>query len=89
MLVKSEFYYTTLYTSRVYYTSVLGAECIALLCSVSLVASADFSKVIFNDILVSSTLTLPVNIFTWKKEKVCSPGATKIFVPWARQTKMQ
>ena len=28
--------------------------------------------------------TLPVNIFTWKKEKPCSPGATKIFVPQAR-----
>ena len=76
MLVKSEFYYTI----GVYYTSVLGAECIALLCSVSRVASASFSKVIFNDILVSSTLTLPVNIYTWKKEKPCSPGATKIFV---------
>ena len=29
---------------------------------------------------MSSTLTLPVNIFTWKKEKPFSPGATKIFV---------
>ena len=28
----------------------------------------------FNDVLPSSTLTLPVNIFTWKKEKQCSPG---------------
>ena len=63
-----------------YYTSVLGAECIALLCSVSRVASASFSFSIFNDVLVSSTLTLPVNIFTWKKEKPCSPRATKIFV---------
>ena len=26
------------------------------------------AKGIFNDVLVSSTLTLPVNIFTWKKE---------------------
>ena len=34
---------------------------------------------IFNDVLVSSTLTLSVNIFTWKKEKQCSPGATKFF----------
>ena len=33
-------------------------------------------KVIFNDGLVSSTLTLPVNILTWKKEKPCPPGAT-------------
>ena len=77
-LVKLEFYYTC---SRVYYTSVLGAECIARLCSVSRVPSASFSFLIFNDVLVSSTLTLPVNIFTWKKEKPCSPGATKIFVP--------
>ena len=30
--------------------------------------------------LVSSTLTLPVNIFTWKKEKLCSPGETKFFL---------
>ena len=30
---------------------------------------------------MNSTLTLPVNIFTWKKEKPCSPGATKIFLP--------
>ena len=51
-LVKSEFYYT----SRVYYTSVLGAECIALLSSVSRLASSSFSKVIFNDVQVSSTL---------------------------------
>ena len=28
--------------------------------------------------------TLPVNILTWKKEKPCSPGATKMFVPRAR-----
>ena len=34
---------------------------------------------IFNDVLVSSTLTLPVNIFTWKKGKPCSSGATKFF----------
>ena len=34
---------------------------------------------IFNDVLVSSRLTRPVNIFTWKKEKPCSPGA-QIFV---------
>ena len=40
--MKAEFYYT----SSVSYTSVLGAECIALLCSVSRVASASFSKVI-------------------------------------------
>ena len=33
----------------------------------------------FNDALVSSTRTLPVKIFTWKKEKPCSPGARKIF----------
>ena len=33
----------------------------------------------FNDALVSSTRTLPAKIFTWKKEKPCSPGATKIF----------
>ena len=58
-----------------YYTSVLGAECIALLCSVSRVASASFIKVIFSDVLVSSTLTLPVNIYTWKKKKPCSLGA--------------
>ena len=32
--------------------------------------------------LVSSTPTLPVNIFTWKKPY--SPGATKMFVPRAR-----
>ena len=31
----------------------------------------------FNDALVSSTRTLPVKIFTWKKEKPCSPKATK------------
>ena len=35
---------------------------------------------IFSDVLVSSTLTLPVNIYTWKKKKPCSPGATKIFL---------
>ena len=40
---------------------------------------------IFSDVLVSSTLTLPVNIYTWKKKKPCSPGATKIFVPRARK----
>ena len=28
----------------------------------------------FNDTLVSSTRTLPVDNFTWKKEKPCSPG---------------
>ena len=39
-----------------------------------------FFFLIFNNVLVSSTLTLPVNIFTWKKEKLCSPGATTIFV---------
>ena len=33
----------------------------------------------FNDALVSSTRTLPVKIFTWKKEKPCSPGAQKNF----------
>ena len=33
----------------------------------------------FNDALVSSTRTLPGKIFTWKKEKPCSPGARKIF----------
>ena len=33
---------------------------------------------IFSDVLVSSTLTLPVNIYTWKKKKPCSPGETKI-----------
>ena len=37
------------------------------------------AKGIFNDVLVSSTLTLPVNIFTWKKEKLCSSGETKFF----------
>ena len=68
------------YTSWVYYTSVLGAECIAFLCSVSRVASATFSFLIFNDVLVSSTLTLPVNIFTWKKEKPCSTGARKLYI---------
>ena len=31
----------------------------------------------FNDVLVSSTPALPVNIFTWKKEKPCSPGQRK------------
>ena len=62
-----------------YYTSVLGAECIALLCSASRVASASFIKVTFSDVLVSSTLTLPVNIYTWKKKKPCSPGASKIY----------
>ena len=34
---------------------------------------------IFNDALESSTLTLPVNILTWKKGKPCSPRATKFF----------
>ena len=34
----------------------------------------------FNDALVSSTRTLPVKIFTWKKEKPCSPGARKNFL---------
>ena len=48
-------------TSRVYYTPVRGDECIALLCSLSRVASASFSFLIFNDVLVSSTLTPPVN----------------------------
>ena len=43
-----------------------------------------FYFLIFNDVPVSSTLTLPVNNFTWKNEKPCSLGATKIFVPWAR-----
>ena len=54
-------------TSRVYYTPVRGDECIALLCSLSRVASASFSFLIFNDVLVSSTLTPPVNIFTLKQ----------------------
>ena len=40
----------------------------------------NFMYFFFNDILVSRTLTLPVNIFTWKKEKPCSPGAQKISV---------
>ena len=53
------------------------------LCSVSCVVSASFSFLIFNDVLVSSTLTLPVNIFTWKKEKPCSPGARKFSLPRA------
>ena len=43
-----------------------------------------FSFLFFNGVPVSSTLTLPVNNFTWKKEKPYSPGATKIFVPLAR-----
>ena len=59
-------------------------HCTSILCSVSLVASSSFSKVIFNDALVSSTLTLPVNVFTWKKQKPCSRAmlarGTKIFV---------
>ena len=42
---------------------------------------ASFSFLIFNDVLVSSTLTLPVNIFTLEKEKPCSPGAVKISMP--------
>ena len=33
----------------------------------------------FNDALVSSTRTLPLKIFTRKKEKPCSPSGTKIF----------
>ena len=49
-------------------------------CGVQSLAGA---KVIFNDVLVSSTLTLPVNIFTWKKKKLCSPGAGKFSFPWA------
>lgn len=32
----------------------------------------------FNNALVSSTLTLPVKIFTWKKEEPRSPGPAKI-----------
>ena len=28
----------------------------------------------FNDALVSSTRTLPVNVFSWNKGKPCSPG---------------
>ena len=43
-----------------------------------------FLLLIFHDVLVSSTLTVPVNICTWKKEKPCSPGTTKIFVSRAR-----
>ena len=67
-----EFYYT----SRVYYTSVLGAECIALLCSVSRVASASFSFLIFNDVLVhmyvlvSWTLTRIYTIFVPRSSMV-------------------
>ena len=38
-----------------------------------------FLNLNFNDALVSSTRTLPVKIFTWKKEKHCSPKATKFF----------
>ena len=38
---------------------------------------------IFNDLLVSSRPTLPVNIFTWKKKKPCSPGARKFSLPRA------
>ena len=34
----------------------------------------------FNDALVSSTRTLPVKIYTSKKKKSCSPGATKILL---------
>ena len=59
------------YTSRVYYTSVLGAECIALLCSVSRVASASFIKVIFSDVLVSSTLFI-----------FLSPRRVSTFLAW-------
>ena len=33
----------------------------------------------FNDALVSSTRTVPVKIFTWKREKPCSLSGTKIF----------
>ena len=39
-----------------------------------------FSKVIFNDVLVSSTLKLPVNICTWKKKKTMLARGTKIIV---------
>ena len=45
---------------------------------------SSFFFLIFHDVLVSSTLIVPVNIFTLKKEKPCSPGATKIFVSRAR-----
>ena len=69
-------------TSRVYYTSILGAECTALLCSVSRVASSSFQSIKFNNTLVNSARTLPVNIFTWKKEKPY-PWGMKIFVPRA------
>ena len=60
-----------------HYTCVLGAECIVLLCSVSHVASASFSKVIFNDVLVGSTLTLPVKIFSLGRRRnyACSTVA--------------
>ena len=68
-LVKSEFYYT----SRVYYTSVLGAECTALLCSVSRVASSSFSKVIFNDALTKWTFSLG-------RRRSHARRGTKIFV---------
>ena len=39
---------------------------------------------IFSNVLVSRTLTLPVNIYTWKKKKPCSPGARKFSLPHAR-----
>ena len=69
-------------TSRVYYTPVPGDECIALLCSVSRVASASFSFLIFNDVLASSTLTPPVNIFTWKQgETMLSRGNENFRAP--------
>ena len=69
-------------TSRVYYTSILGAECTALLCSVSHMASSSFQLLKFNNTLMSNARTLPVNIFTWKKEKPYARGM-KIFVPRA------
>ena len=67
-------------TSRVYYTSILEAECTALLCSVSHVASSNFQLIKFNNTLMSNARTLPVNIFTWKKEKPYARDM-KIFVP--------
>ena len=76
-----------------YYTSVLGAECIALLCSVSRVASArySFSKVIFNDVLVSEqhTFTSSEHFHLEEGETMLARGNENVRAPGENHERSQ
>ena len=74
-------------TLRTFFNSTAGQgfqntkwpKCIALLCSVSRVASASFSFLIFNDVLVSSSYTSSEHFYLEEGETILAWG-TKIFV---------